>query len=96
MSVALHLLHHAWEALMSDELDDKIDSGILGLGGEPVPKAPGDPTTEHDPESVAQRRARMREGLDEASAPEGTDSQHAGATGIDMGAGGEGTDISGH
>ena len=72
--------------------DDKITDGILGLGGQPVPKAPGDPTTEHDPESVAQRRARMREGEAEDRADETSDQSH-GATGIDMGAGGEGTDI---
>jgi hypothetical protein len=72
--------------------DDKITDGILGLGGHPVPKAPGDPTTEHDPESVAQRRARMREGEAEDRADE-TNEQTHGATGIDMGAGGQGTDI---
>jgi len=78
--------------------DDKITSGILGLGGIPVPKAPGDPSTEHDAESVAQRRARMHQGEAEAAAEadarDGND-QHAGATGIDMGAGGHGTDVSG-
>ena len=72
--------------------DDKITSGILGLGGGPVPKAPGDPTTEYDAESVAQRRARMHQGEAEALA-DTTEEQHHGATGIDMGAGGHGTDI---
>lgn len=72
--------------------DDKITSGILGLGNSPVPKEPGDPTTSNDPESVAQRRARMREGEAEDRAEE-TSEQHHGATGIDMGAGGHGTDI---
>jgi hypothetical protein len=78
---------------MDDEKDDKITSGILGLGGAPVPKEPGDPSTEHDPESVAQRRARMRQGeADEAGEP---DTGGPGAVGIDMGAGGEGTQVSG-
>ena len=72
--------------------DDKITSGILGLGNSPVPKEPGDPTTEHDPESVAQRRARMREGEAADQASDANEHGH-GATGIDMGAGGEGTDI---
>lgn len=72
--------------------DDKITSGILGLGNSPVPKEPGDPTTSNDPESVAQRRARMQEGEAEDRAEE-TSEQHHGATGIDMGAGGHGTDI---
>jgi hypothetical protein len=73
--------------------DDKITSGILGLGGAPVPKGPDDPTTSHDEASVAQRRARMREGEDELLAPDEPDQQHSGATGIDMGAGGHGTDV---
>jgi hypothetical protein len=75
------------------DTDDKITSGILGLGGASVPKEPGDPTTEADPESVARRRARMREGLEEHSHTEAPE-RHSGATGIDMGAGGEGTDVS--
>ena len=75
--------------------DDKITSGILGLGGAPVPKEPGDPTTEYDAESVAQRRARLHQGEAEALAEEETDQQGSGATGIDMGAGGHGTDLSG-
>jgi len=74
--------------------DDKITSGILGLGGAAVPKEPGDPTTEFDAESVAQRRARMHQG--EAEDAERDDDQSGpGATGIDMGSGGDGTDLSG-
>jgi hypothetical protein len=80
---------------MDEDKKDPITSGILGLGGAPVPKEPTDPTTEHDPESVAHRRARMREELDDVAQPEDTSRQHSGATGIDMGAGGEGTDLSG-
>lgn len=75
--------------------DDKITSGILGLGGAPVPKSPGDPTTDYDEDAVAQRRARMRQGEAEDLADEPTDQQGSGATGIDMGAGGHGTDLSG-
>jgi hypothetical protein len=75
--------------------DDKITSGILGLGGAPVPKTADDPVTEHDPDAAARRRARMREGEEEGVLAENTDEHHAGATGIDMGAGGHGTDLSG-
>jgi hypothetical protein len=74
--------------------DDKITSGILGLGGAAVPKTPGDPSTEYDAESVAQRRARMHQGEAEADTDRG-DQSGPGATGIDMGAGGDGTDLSG-
>lgn len=74
--------------------DDKITSGILGLGGAAVPKEPGDPTTEYDAESVAQRRARLHQGEAEADRDEG-DQSGPGATGIDMGSGGDGTDLSG-
>ena len=75
--------------------DDKITSGILGLGGAPVPKSPDDPTTENDADSIARRRARMREGAEEPATPKEPDTQRSGATGIDMGAGGQGTDLSG-
>ena len=72
--------------------DNTKDTGILGLGGAPVPKDPLDPVATNDAESVRRRRDRMREG--EATDRAAGD-QHAGATGIDMGAGGEGTDLSG-
>jgi hypothetical protein len=84
---------------MADERDDKLkddrlDNDVLGIAGSPVPKAPGDPTTEHDADSVAQRRARMRQGEGEGRlADREDDSPGGGATGIDMGAGGEGTHI---
>ena len=76
--------------------DDKITSGILGLGGAPVPKTPDDPSTEFDAESVAQRRARMQQGEADANAArDDGDNSGPGATGIDMGSGGNGTDLSG-
>lgn len=70
------------------------EGDVLGLGGRPVPKSPGDPTTEHDAHSVAQRRARIRAGEAETGKP-AADTDSKGATGIDMGAGGHGTDVSG-
>lgn len=79
--------------------EDKNTSGILGLSGEPVPKSPDDPTTEFDEKAEAKRRARRRDGEAEsradADARENPKPDHAGATGIDMGAGGHGTDVSG-
>ena len=77
------------------DTNDKITSGILGLGGAAVPKEADDPTTSYDADSEARRRARMREDMDESREGAATDRDHAGATGIDMGAGGEGTGISG-
>jgi hypothetical protein len=67
---------------------------VLGLGGSPVPKMPGDPSTEHDPEAASQRRARLRSGESEGVADTSPD-RSKGATGIDMGAGGSGTGLSG-
>jgi hypothetical protein len=67
---------------------------VLGLGGAAVPKSPGDPTTELDEESRTRRRARATS-EDEPSAAAGTPPRSKGATGIDMGSGGSGTDVSG-
>lgn len=76
----------------ADEVERMGD--VLGLGGGPVPKAPDDPSVAHDPESVARRRERAME--DEGmTSPNREDPyrQSPGATGIDMGSGGSGTDI---
>lgn len=78
-----------------DDETPKRDGDILGLGGAAVPKEPGDPGTEYDPQSVAQRRARARAGEEEATPAEDPDRQRSGATGIDMGSGGQGTHTSG-
>lgn len=75
--------------------NDKITSGILGLGGAAVPKTPGDPVTEYDDESIARRQARLHEGEADTLQQEDPDRQRSGATGIDMGAGGQGTHLSG-
>ena len=73
------------------EADEPLREGeVLGLGGI-VPKSPSDPVTEFDDDSVAQRRARVRES-EESEGGTGIP-RGSGATGIDMGAGGEGTDI---
>ena len=76
-----------------DETPSRSQSGdILGLGGSAVPKMPGDPSASSDPESARRRRERAME--DEGSSSD-EGSHGAGATGIDMGYGGQGTDISG-
>jgi hypothetical protein len=64
---------------------------VLGIGGSVVPKSPGDPTTEYDPKSVQQRHRRA---MHDEVVRQPSDDQH-GATGIDMGSGGHGTDVSG-
>jgi hypothetical protein len=81
----------------TDAADEACREGdVLGLGGSVVPKMPGDPSTSNDPDSVRQRRERAR-AEDEHSGirPDDPYKQSSGAAGIDMGAGGRGTDISG-
>jgi hypothetical protein len=77
----------------TDDSTSGQSDGILGLGGSAVPKMPGDPSASSDPESVRRRRERAMEEEDTLSRDSG--GQHSGATGIDMGSGGQGTDISG-
>ena len=70
------------------------EGDVLGLGGSAVPKAPGDPNVSHDPESVRQRRERAFGGDTEPGVKRDDPyRQGKGATGIDMGAAGSGTDI---
>ena len=68
---------------------------VLGLSGSEVPKAPGDPGASNDPEAVRHRRERALGGDETGVHPEDGDRQRSGATGIDMGAGGQGTHIKG-
>ncbi len=74
-----------------DEDMPKREGDILGLGGVVVPKDSNDPTTEYDEESVARRRARS--GAMDAPLADPNMSRGSGAAGIDMGSGGNGTDI---
>jgi hypothetical protein len=76
--------------------DDVAREGdVLGLGGASVPKMPGDPTASNDPESVARRRERAMADDERGVGREDPYRQSPGATGIDMGSGGRGTDVSG-
>ena len=80
----------------TDDTSSSREGDVLGLGGAPVPKTPGDPSASDDPESVRRRRERVLAGEEEGGvAPEDGDRQRSGATGIDMGSGGQGTHISG-
>ena len=78
----------------SDRNDEERPGDVLGIAGGPVVKAPDDPSTDYDQESIARRRARAL-GEDEIEETTSTTSTEPtpGATGIDMGAGGTGTDI---
>lgn len=77
----------------SDEARDKRAGDILGLGG----VTGGDHTVNSlGTEDEERRRRRMREGADDmVSGTTATDAtpQSSGGTSIDMGSGGEGTDI---
>jgi hypothetical protein len=76
---------------IESEDDQPVRQGdVLGLGVSVVPKSPDDPTADLDDEARARRHARALE--DEMGAGRDT-TRSSGATGIDMGAGGSGTDI---
>jgi hypothetical protein len=71
---------------------------ILGLGGAGSTPDAGDEITNRESsgslEEAEKRRRRMSEGADEVTpSSETAYRRSSGATGIDMGAGGEGTDI---
>jgi hypothetical protein len=84
------------ERVDEDLTRDEVREGdVLGLGGAAVPKAPGDPSASNDPESKARRRSRALGEDEGAVQTEDPDRQRSGATGIDMGAGGQGTHVSG-
>jgi hypothetical protein len=77
--------------------DEEVRNGdVLGLGGSAVPKMPGDPSAADDPESVRHRRERAMDDNEHTGVrPDDPYKQGHSATGIDMGAGGRGTDVSG-
>lgn len=72
-----------------DDAEPERQGDILGLGGSPVPQSPGDSMTGHDPSASVRRRRGMN---DEVTENAGV-TRGSGATGIDMGSGGNGTDI---
>jgi hypothetical protein len=73
-----------------DERNTEAPGDVLGLGGSRVPKMPGDPSAADDNASGEATRALD----DDASVTRNTAMpQSPGATSIDMGAGGTGTQI---
>lgn len=73
---------------------------ILGLGDTPSPSAgtqpvgtSGESLVGSRSDEMHRRRQRMSEGADEVTPEATTPDRSSGATGIDMGAGGEGTDL---
>jgi hypothetical protein len=65
---------------------------VLGLGNTPVAPDPGSDTIARESDE-ARRHHRMNEGADELTPTATSPHRSSGATGIDMGSGGEGTDI---
>jgi hypothetical protein len=81
----------------SKKQDDKRMGDVLGLGGAGssiTNREPGFSNTSATETDEARRRRRMSEGADELT-PAAGDTHHSGsgATSIDMGSGGEGTDL---
>jgi hypothetical protein len=91
--LASWLLHREQEASMdrSDEKNQRAGD-ILGLGDVVAGDTTTPPATA-DAEEIRKRRARMQEGADDVAGVSNDTPRGAGATGIDMGAGGDGTDI---
>jgi hypothetical protein len=80
----------------SDERKDTRSDEVLGPGGSAGGKDTIEPRGRTADDDQQRRRERMSEGADEITRGGGTESgahRGAGATGIDMGAGGEGTDV---
>ena len=79
-----------------DERKDARDGDVIGIGGSINSDERVEPRGRAADEDQRRRRERMSEGADEVT-PGGTERggvhQGTGATGIDMGAGGEGTDV---
>ena len=77
---------------------DKRGGDVLGLGGPSSSSIEGHASTADDATArqtdEAKRRRRMNEGADEVTpSPADVPRTSGGATGIDMGSGGEGTDL---
>jgi hypothetical protein len=76
----------------SDEQNNQRTGDVLGLG-DVVSDESRPRHTSMDPEEERKRRARMQEGADDLTPASSDMPRRSGATGIDMGAGGEGTDV---
>ena len=78
----------------SDERKENRSGDVLGLG-DITPDSAKAPRNRAIDEERSQRHDRMREGADEMTSPDSDrgGARRSGATGIDMGGGGEGTDV---
>ena len=65
---------------------------VLGLGHTPSAPIVGSGSLRHESDE-ARRHQRMNEGADEVTPGATAPARSSGATGIDMGSGGEGTDL---
>jgi len=73
-----------------DSEDDRIDlESPLGLADQPITRTPADHLEDNE-QSRARRRARA---LGEDTVEQSSRDDHGGASSIDMGYGGEGTDL---
>jgi hypothetical protein len=74
-----------------DDQAPQTTGSVLGLGGSPVPKMPGDPSASKE----AAHGHHQTRTIEDETRLTGSDevTQSPGATGIDMGAGGTGTQI---
>jgi hypothetical protein len=78
--------------------DDRDLESPLGLADEPIVKSAGDHLESHADPTARRRRARAlgEDGIERRADPQAEDNiDPDGAAGIDMGYGGEGTDIKG-
>ncbi len=69
------------------------EGDILGLGGAAVPKAPGDPATAYDEDSVERRRERMRSDEQDSGVSNPMPDTSGPPSSVDMGSGGSGTGV---
>jgi hypothetical protein len=74
--------------------DEPVRQGdILGLGGAAVPKAPEDTNTSFERSGELGSESTREEEHEEQSRRDSAYRRSSGATGIDMGSGGSGTDV---
>ena len=80
--------------LNRDHDDEPVRQGdILGLGGAAVPKSSGEPSTSYEKEITRNSESTREEDEDMREGDDTAYRRSSGATGIDMGAGGSGTDV---
>ena len=71
----------------------RVEGDVLGLSDMPAQPNDGDAVGLHRDDEAHRRRHRMSEGADELTPTASAPQRSSGATGIDMGSGGGGTDL---